>query len=172
MDGRVDVAEVPFVGGQRPTRVLEPLPAQHRELVLRERRVDVRKRHAVERQVPRREPGVLPRVGHGEQVVGVEAAPAGVAAAVALRRGRRLGRVAVEPAGDVVEVELLAPQHPGERLAHHPRLVRRRPFRRQLRVERVGLGSARGRHVVEVGSNGHRRVKAAAAARRSARRRP
>ena len=147
---RVDVAEVPLVGGQRPAGVLEPLPAQQRELVLRERGVDVRERDAVERQVPGGEPGVLPGVGHGEHVVGVEGAPTGVAAAVALLRRRGLGRVAVEPGGDVVVVELLAPQHPGERLAHHQRLVRGRRVGRQVGVERVGLGAAGGDHVVEV----------------------
>ena len=31
--------------------------------------------------------------------------------------------VAVEPARDVVGEQLLAPEHPGERLAHHVRLV-------------------------------------------------
>ena len=49
---RVDVAEVPLVGGQRPVRMLEPLPAQQDQLVLGERRVHVCQRHAVERQVP------------------------------------------------------------------------------------------------------------------------
>ena len=167
---RVDVAEVPLVGGQRPTRVLEPLPAQQHELVLRERGVDVRERDAVERQVPRGEPRVLPGVGHGEHVVGVEGAPAGVAAAVALLRRRGLGRVAVEPGGDVVVVELLAPQHPGERLAHHQRLVRGRGVGRQVGVELVGFGAAGGGHVVR--SPARRLGRAAAAAPRSRRRPP
>ena len=45
----------------------------------------------------------------------------------------RLGRVAVEPAVDVVVVQLLAPQHPGERLAHHLGLVRGRGRRASAR---------------------------------------
>jgi hypothetical protein len=69
---------------------------------------------------------------------------------VALLRRRGLGRVAVEPGGDVVVVELLAPQHPGERLPHHERLVRGRRIGRQVGVERVGLGAAGGDHLVEV----------------------
>ena len=45
---------------------------------------------------------------------------------------RRQARVAVEPAGDVVAVVLLAPEHPGEGLAHD-QLLRRRyaPSRRR-----------------------------------------
>ena len=66
------------------------------------------------------------------------------------------GRVAVEPARDVVEEELLAPQHPGERLAHDLRLVRRCRRRRQLRVERVGLLPACRDDPVEVRPRGGR----------------
>ena len=92
---RVHVAEVPLVGGQRPVRVLEPLPAQQDQLVLRERRVDVRQRHAVEGQVPGREPGVLPLVRHRHQVEGIEVAPpwscgrSAAAAAAAAGSGHR-----------------------------------------------------------------------------------
>ena len=72
---RVHVAEIPLVGGQRPVRVLEPLPAQQDQLVLGERRVHVGQRHAVEGQVPGGEPGVLPLVRHGHDVEAVEVAP-------------------------------------------------------------------------------------------------
>ena len=139
---RVHVAEVPLVGGQRPVRVLEPLPAQQDQLVLGERRVHVGEGHAVEGQVPGREPGVLPLVRHRHDVEGIEVAPLGVAPAAPARRRRRLGRVTVEPAGHVVVVQLLAPQHPGEGLPHHHRLVRAGRLRGQLGVELVGLGPA------------------------------
>ncbi len=147
---RVHVAEVPLVGGQRPVRMLEPLPAQQDQLVLGERRVDVRQRHAVEAQVPGGEPGVLPLVRHGHDVEGVEAAPPAVAPVGPAGRRRRLGRIAVQPAGDVVVVELLAPQHPGERLPHHHRLVGRRPRRGQLGVELVRLGPPLRHYPVEL----------------------
>ena len=74
-------------------------------------------------EVPRREPRVLPLVGHRHDVEGLEVAPARVAARPAGRRWRGLRRIAVEPAADVVVEQLLAPQHPGERLAHHHRGV-------------------------------------------------
>ena len=57
----IDVVEGPLVRGQRAVRMLEPLTAEKRQLVLREGRIDVRERHAVERHVPGREPRVLPR---------------------------------------------------------------------------------------------------------------
>src|SRR5947208_2440176 len=81
------------------------------ELVLGELRVDLRQREAVERQVPRRVPRVLPLVGHGDDVGVIEVRPVGVAAALA-RLGRRgLRGIAVHPLRDVDRVELLAPKH-------------------------------------------------------------
>ena len=142
LDRRVDVAEVPLVGGQRPVRVLEPLPAQQHELVLGEPGIDVRQGHAVEGQVPGGEPRVLPLVGHRQDVEGVEVPPARVAVELALRRRRRLRRVAVQPGRHVVVVELLGPEHPGERLAHDVGLVGAGAVGRQRLVELVRLGLA------------------------------
>ena len=86
---RVDVAERPLVGGELPVGVHVPLAAQQDELCLGERRVDVRERDAVEGQVPRRVPRVLPRVGHRDHVVVVEMRPVVVAARAARLRRRR-----------------------------------------------------------------------------------
>ena len=83
LDRRVHVAEVPLVRGQGTVRVLEPLAAQQDELVLGEGRIDVGQRHAVEAEIPRREPRVLPLVRHRHDVEGLELAPAGVAAVAA-----------------------------------------------------------------------------------------
>ena len=149
LDGRVDVAEIPFVGGQRPVRMLEPLPAEQEQLILGERGVDMGQRDAVEGQIPRREPGVLPLVRHRHDVEGLETTPAGVAAVVPRVRRPGLGGIAVQPSRDVVVVELLAPQHAGEGLPHHQRLVGRGGRRRQLGIERVGLAAAPGNHRVE-----------------------
>ena len=57
----------------------------------------------------------------------------------AFRRWRRLRRVAVQPALHVVAVELLAPDHPGERLAGHQARVVVDVGRDHLGVELVGL---------------------------------
>ena len=80
--------------------------------------------------------------------------------------------------GHVVVVELLAPQHAGERLAHHRRLVRRPVGRGQLGVELVGLGGAGRQTRVELPAERRGRLRApgppgaAAAAARPWRRPP
>ena len=149
---RVGVAERPLVCRERTVGVLEPLAAQHQQLVLGERRVDVGQGDRVEGQVPGGEPRVLPRIRHGQDVAGVHVEPAGVAAAPSLRWWRRLGRVAVQPALHVVPVELLAPDHPGEGLTgDEPRVVVD-VGRDHLGVELVGLTAPRREHLVELGA--------------------
>ena len=127
VDRRVHVAEVPLVGGDLAARV-EVLVAQHQlELVLAEVLVDHRQREHVEREVPGREPRVLPLVGHRDDV-GVVACGATARCATRPRLCDENGADAalLEPAVDVVVVVLLRPQHPGQRLADD---VRRRPHR-------------------------------------------
>ena len=75
VDRRVEIAELPLVGGQLPAGVLELLEQQHPELILGELRVDERERHALKREVPRGEPGVLPLVGHRHHAHRVQVAP-------------------------------------------------------------------------------------------------
>ena len=106
----------------------------------------------MEGQVPGREPGVLPLVRHRHDVERIEVAPPGVPARQALRRGHRLGRIPVQPAGDVVVEQLLAPQQPGERLAHHQRLVGARAGRGELGVELVRLGLPLRHYLAELGT--------------------
>ena len=124
MDRRVHVVEVPLVGRERAVRVEEPLAEHHDQLVLGEGRVEVGPGDGVERQVPGGEPGVLPRVGHGEDVERVEVPPPGVAALPVGGRGRRLRGVAVEPVAHPVGVHLLAPDQPGARLPEDPHALR------------------------------------------------
>ena len=125
MDRRVDVAEVPLVRRQLAARVEVQLVQHQLELVLGEVDVDHRQRHGVEGEVPRRVPRVLPRVGHRDDVVVDHVEPAAVAHVAALAVAQRVHVVLLEPAVEVEVVVLLAPQHPGQRLAHHAGLVRR-----------------------------------------------
>ena len=107
--GRVDVAERPLVGGQLAVRVHVPLAAQQDQLRLRELGVDVRERDAVEGEIPRRVPRVLPRVGHRDHVHVVQVRPLVVAAAASATSGG--GGPAGSPSSQrshVVVVELLA----------------------------------------------------------------
>ena len=101
----------------------------------------------VEREVPCGEPRVLPRVGHRQDVERVDVAPARVATVPPLGRGR-FG-VAGQPARHVVRVELLAPEHARERLAHDQRLVGGHPVPGQPRVERIGLDLPGAHHLAE-----------------------
>ena len=112
--GRVDVAECPFVSGDLAVRMHVPFAQQELQLPLREIGVDERERHAVKTEVPGGVPRILPLVGHRQHVLVVEMRPVGIPAMEPLRRRRRLRRVAAQPGRDVVIVELLAPQEPGE----------------------------------------------------------
>ena len=137
----VDVVEVPFVSGQRPVGMLEPLPQQHEELVLGEGRIEVCPRDGVEGEVPRSEPGILPRVRHGQHVEGVQVAPARVTARAMPGRRRRLVWVAVQPPAHPVRVDLLAPDQTGAGLPEHAHPVGVELAAGQRCVELVGLTS-------------------------------
>ena len=154
MHGRVDVAEVPLVGRQRTVGMLEPLPAHHQQLVLGEGGVDMGQRDGVEAQVPRGEPRVLPRVGHGQDVLCIHVRPPSIAAGPTLSRRGWLRRIAVQPAPDVVGVELLAPDHPGKGLPGHEPFILRGRAGDDLPVEVVSFAEAVGQNLVEVVAEG------------------
>ena len=147
---RVDVVEVPLVGRQRAVRVLEPLAQQHEQLVLRERRIEVRPRDAWKPEVPGREPRVLPRVRHREHVERVEVPPVAVAAragaprAAAARRGRR--RASGARCTGTSACSRRGRRRPGGGSASCSADV---PVGRERRVELVGVGLARGDDLVE-----------------------
>ena len=69
MHRRVDVAEVPLVGGQLAVGVLKPRLQHQVELMLRKVRVDGRQRDRVKGEIPGGVPRVLPLVRHRDDVV-------------------------------------------------------------------------------------------------------
>ena len=69
---------------------------------------------------------------------------------VAALIAQRVGVVLLQPAVEIEEVVLLAPQHRGQCLAHHGCLVRSRLRRRDRGVELVGLGDPRREQAVDV----------------------
>ena len=75
MDGRVHVAEVPLVGGDLAVRVQIVLAQHQVELLLAEVRVHQRERQDMEGEIPRRVPGILPLVRHGDDVGVVHVMP-------------------------------------------------------------------------------------------------
>ena len=164
---RVDVAEVPLVCRDLAVRVQVPRAEQQLDLLLGEVDVDERQRRAVEREVPRGEPRVLPLVGHRDDVARDHVEPRNVPD----RAGRRVGiprvdAVLAQPPVHVVLVVLLAPQQPGQRLAHHHRLVAGQRSRDHRRVELVGLVAPRFEHAIEVRAERRFPCPASAAARR------
>ena len=76
---RVDVAEVPLVGGNLAVRVQVALAQHQVELLLAEVRIDQRQREHVEGEVPGRVPGILPLVRHRDDVGVVHVMPVVVA---------------------------------------------------------------------------------------------
>ncbi len=119
MHGRIHVREREFVGGNLAVRVHVPLAQQHLELAFREGRVDAGQFDRVERKVPGREPRIFPRIGHRKHVAVEDMRPLPIPAMQpATRWWRWLGRVALQPAIDLVIVELLGPKESGLRLAH------------------------------------------------------
>ena len=117
--GRIHIAERPLIGGNLAVRVHVPFAREQHELLLGEIRIDQGERDAVKRQIPGGVPGILPFVGHRDDVGIVEIAPLAVAAAQARRGRRMLARIAVEPARYIEMVELLAPDHARKCLALH-----------------------------------------------------
>ena len=147
---RVDVAEVPLVGRQLTAR-MQVLIGQHQaELLLGEIGVHQRQRKGVEREVPGREPRILPLVRHRDDVGDVHVEPLPIADHPALPRPHRMGIALIQPDVEVVIVVLLAPEHPGQRLAHHAGLVFAGGRRRDRGVELVGLGATLAQHGLEV----------------------
>ena len=77
MHRRVDVAEVPLVGGQLTVGVLIARLQHQVELMLGEVRVDARQRDRVKGEIPGGVPRVLPLVRHRDDVVVEHVEPAG-----------------------------------------------------------------------------------------------
>ena len=152
MHRRIDVAERPLIGGKLPVGMHVPLACHQHELLLGELAIHQRQRHAVERQVPCGVPGILPLVGHRNDVGVIEVGPLVVAPVDPLGRRRRRPGIALEPVADHIVIELLRPQHAGERLPHHVAGVRRQVGRNHGRVELVGFANPFGEDVVEAGA--------------------
>src|ERR1700736_1909991 len=113
----IDVTEVPFIRRDLSVRVLVPLPSDNIELSLREAGIDQGEGKAMKCQIPRCVPRIFPFVGHRHDTLVVKVSPGGVTTMDTFDWRRRLRRIAVEPLVDDVVIELLAPDHSGERLS-------------------------------------------------------
>ena len=148
---RVHIAEVPLIRRHLAVRMQIPGAEQQLDLRLREVDVDQRQRRAMKREIPRREPRILPLVRHRDHIARDHVKPRHVAhRARGGIRAPRVDAVLAQPPMHVVLVVLLAPQQPRQRLAHHhrPVLPQRRGDHR--RVELIGLLAPRFEHPIEV----------------------
>ena len=144
----IDIGEVPLVRRQLPVRVQIAASQQQIELVLGEADVHDRERHRLKGQVPRREPGILPLVGHRDDVFGDQVPPVMVAPSrVGTERVRAVTR---QPRLHVVAEVLLGPQHPGQRLARNHPLVLAQVTGQDVGVELVRLAATLAHHLIEV----------------------
>ena len=116
-------------------------------MLLGKARVHPGDRHALEGEIPCREPRVLPRVGHRDDVEARHVPPVGIALPRLLRR--EVVRVALEPSRHVVVIELLAPHETRDGLPQHHRLVGTGARWRHLGEELVRLTLAVGHDPVE-----------------------
>ena len=153
MDRRVHVAEVPLVGGELAAG-MQVHPLQHQfHLLLGEVGVHDRQRQRVEGQVPGRVPGILPLVGHRDDVLVQHVEPLRVPR-VAISGMERVGVVLVQPVVAVEEEELLAPEHAGQRLAHHVGRVFTHRWRRDRLVKLIGFTKPVGEDFIKLLSEG------------------
>ena len=138
---RVQVRELPLVGRDLPGWMLKLLEEQQPKLFLCELAVDERERHAMEREVPRGEPRILPFVRHRHDAHRVEVPPVRIADLFP-RLGRRpVGAVALQPHVHIEEIDLLGPEHPREGLTLDPLLVLGGVVGMNGGVELIGLGA-------------------------------
>ena len=145
----VDVAEVPLVGGHLAAGVQVDSAKHQFHLLLGEVGVDDGERQRVEGQVPGRVPGVLPLVGHGDDVLVHHMVPLPVPE-VAAAAIEGVGVVLVQPLVTVEEVELLGPEHAGDGLAHDIGRIRGDRGRGDGPVELVRLLQPGGQGLVKL----------------------
>ena len=150
MHRRIDVAECPLVGGQLSVRMHVPFAGQQHELGLGEIGVDQCERHAMKGQIPRGVPRILPFVRHRDDVGIVQVGPIGVPTRLAAFGRVWLLRVSGEPFRDVEIIELLRPEHPGQRLTLDETSVGVGNVLLQSAVELVRFLSSDRKYLIEV----------------------
>ncbi len=106
---RIYVSESPFVGWKLAVRMHIPFAKEQSELLLGEIGIDLGQWDAMKCKVPRRVPGIFPLVGHRDDVGVVKIAPFVIPALFSTLRGRRPGRIAVQPGTHIEVIKLFRP---------------------------------------------------------------
>src|SRR5690554_5149970 len=84
--------------------------------------------------VPGSEPGILPFVGHGDNVKSVHIFPGRISPTFPFSGWRRLSRIAAQPLLNIVIIKLFGPQHAGKTLPLNVFLVGRHAWSLNLVV--------------------------------------
>jgi hypothetical protein len=119
----IDVAEVPFVGGNLSSRMKVGLTQHQAELLFPKSASTRRKRQHMESKIPGGVPGILPFIRHRDDVGIVHVTPMLVARGSLARRQVGIAAPLLQPAVYVKIKVLFGPQHPGQGLPHHIRRI-------------------------------------------------
>ena len=125
------------------------------ELLLGEVRIDLRKWNHVEREIPRREPGIFPFVRHRDDVAIEKMSPFAVAADSFAPAAARLRGIAIEPVANDVIVKLLAPEQTRVALTRNLHRSSSMSGGRNRVVKFIRFFHALGKDLIEIGQ-GHR----------------
>ena len=162
MHRRIHVAEGKLIRRNLPVGMHVPLAQQQDKLLLGEVRIEPREGDHVERQVPCREPRILPLVRHRDHVAIVQMLPVAIAAVI---RGRRAEAAARDrlPASrsrrsDRTACSTAGRRRPGGDAASSSRIAARAS---QARVELIRFALPRGEHLIEIYRTDRRRLAAA-----------
>ncbi len=149
MHRRIDIAEVPLVGGNLPIGVGIETAQHQQQLLLGEIKIHQRQGDRVEGQVPGRIPRVLPLVRHGDHIGVEHVKPFRIPPTVAAGFHERMTLVLLQPLIQIEVVELLAPEHSRQRLAVHPPFIFTQRSRRDPFIELIGIGAPAFEDLVE-----------------------
>ena len=125
------------------------IPQHEQELVLGKIEVHQRKRNRMKSQIPCRIPGILPLVGHRDNVAVQHVEPLGIPDIAMSRARQGMSLMLVQPFVEIEIVVLLAPQHSGQRLAVHATFVLAQRTRGDPIVEFVRISETGGEYLVK-----------------------
>ena len=134
----IHVPEIPLVCGDLAVGVQVTGLEQEFQLVFAEFLINQRQRRDMKGQIPGGVPGILPFIRHRDNIRVDHVSPAIVADGT-LIRFVGLNAVLFEPAPDVIAIELLGPEHPGQSLPHDTGLVGGKRGRDDGRIKLIGF---------------------------------
>ena len=126
-----------------------PFTRKEFQLALGKIGIDQRQRDAVEGEIPGGIPGVLPLIGHGDDIEVMQMFPVAVAAGPTLCGRSRHRRVAGEPLLDIIVVDLFVPEHTGQCLPLNGTIFHGEARVLDGRIEGVSLSDPLVKHGIE-----------------------